>query len=138
MRAKTQRLWILITSLLCLVFALGLILYAFQENITFFYTPSDIQVKEISPLQRIRLGGMVVKESIKRQGLDLTFSVTDFKENINVEFQGIAPDLFQEGKGMVAEGYLIQPGLFKATTLLAKHDENYMPPELAQIKAPLQ
>ncbi len=136
MKAKTQRLWILIVSLLCFVAAIGLILSAFQENITFFYTPSDLKLKDLPTTQRIRMGGVVVKESVQRKGVQLTFQVTDFKEQLGVIFEGIPPDLFREGQGVVAEGYLKEPGLFKATTLLAKHDENYMPPELAQIQVP--
>jgi cytochrome c-type biogenesis protein CcmE len=136
MKAKTQRLWILVVSLACLVAAAGLILYAFQENITFFYKPSELSLKEIPAGQRIRLGGMVVQDSVSRKGLQLNFAVTDYSEQVQVEFEGIAPDLFREGQGVVAEGYLVQPGLFRAVTLLAKHDENYMPPELAQIKQP--
>jgi cytochrome c-type biogenesis protein CcmE len=79
---------------------------------------------------------MVVQDSVSRKGLQLNFAVTDYSEQVQVEFEGIAPDLFREGQGVVAEGYLVQPGLFRAVTLLAKHDENYMPPELAQIKQP--
>jgi cytochrome c-type biogenesis protein CcmE len=135
MKAKTQRLWILTGSLACLMTAAGLILYAFQENITFFYTPSDLAAKHVPSNQLIRLGGMVVKDSVMREGIDLRFTVTDFNEETKVEFQGIAPDLFREGQGVVAEGYLLHPKLFKATSLLAKHDENYMPPELATMKA---
>ena len=111
-------------------------LYAFQENITFFYTPSDLIGKSLPPQQRIRLGGMVEAGSMKRQGIDLSFTVTDFKQQVQVQYQGIAPDLFREGQGVVAEGYVVGPGLFKAMTLLAKHDENYMPPELSKIQVP--
>lgn len=118
--------------------AVGLILYGFQENITFFYTPSDLALKTLPPQQRIRLGGMVEQGSVQRDGVNLTFTVTDYKQAMRVNFQGIAPDLFREGQGVVAEGYVTAPGIFKATTLLAKHDENYMPPELAQIKEPQQ
>ncbi len=136
MKAKTQRLWILCASLLCIASAVGIMLYAFQENITFFYTPSDLIGKSLPPQQRIRLGGMVEAGSMKRQGIDLSFTVTDFKQQVQVQYQGIAPDLFREGQGVVAEGYVVGPGLFKATTLLAKHDENYMPPELSKIQVP--
>jgi len=136
MKPKTQRLWILCTSLLCIASAVGIMLYAFQENITFFYTPSDLIGKSLPPQQRIRLGGMVEAGSMKRQGIDLSFTVTDFKQQVQVQYQGIAPDLFREGQGVVAEGYVVGPGLFKAMTLLAKHDENYMPPELSKIQVP--
>lgn len=133
MKAKTQRLWILVASLACIVVAVGLMLLAFQENITFFYAPSDLTIKQVPLQQRIRLGGMVEKGSIVRQGTTIKFAVTDFKTSVPVEFEGIAPDLFREGQGVVAEGYLTSPGYFKASTLLAKHDENYMPPELANM-----
>lgn len=134
MQAKTQRTYILVFSLTCILTAIGLTLYALSDNITFFYTPSDLKSKNVAIHQNVRLGGMVVQNSVLRDGLLLKFMLTDFKEQINIEFEGIAPDLFREGQGIVAEGYLKEDGWFKANTLLAKHDENYMPPELSTLE----
>lgn len=136
LKAKTQRLWILGVSLACLTLATGLILYSLQENITFFFTPSELDSKKLSSQKRIRLGGIVEKNSLRQEGLNISFNITDFKATLKVHFQGIPPDLFKEGQGVVAEGYLVHPNLFEAKTLLAKHDENYMPPELAHLKLP--
>lgn len=110
----------------------SLVLYALRQNINLFYTPSQIISGEAPLSRRIRLGGMVEKDSLQRgQNLEISFRVTDFKENIKVEYRGILPDLFREGQGVVALGQLKSNQIFVADEILAKHDENYMPPEVA-------
>ena len=111
--------------------AAALVLNAFQSNLVFFFSPSQVIAKE-APLERaFRIGGMVESGSLKRQndGLTVRFNVTDTVKTIPVVFTGILPDLFKEGKGVVAQGKLGPDGVFRATDVLAKHDENYMPPE---------
>ena len=119
------------------VVALGaitaLVLTAFQENLVFFFTPSQVVAKEAPQGRTFRIGGMVEKGSVKRQGDGVTvqFVVTDTAKSIPVMYTGILPDLFKEGKGVVAQGRIGPDGVFHATEVLAKHDENYMPPEAA-------
>ena len=109
----------------------ALVLNAFQSNLVFFYSPTQIAANE-APLGRtFRLGGLVEKGSLQRDGLVVRFIVTDTVKSIPVRYEGILPDLFKEGKGVVAQGQL-QDGTFHAREVLAKHDENYMPPEAAQ------
>jgi len=121
----------LILGMLGLGVAAGLALYAFNDNIVFFYSPSDVLADHINPGRAIRLGGMVEKDSVKRQG-DLTeFRVTDTANTIGVTYRGLLPDLFREGQGVVTEGTLSPDGHFIAREVLAKHDEKYMPPEVA-------
>ena len=113
--------------------AVGLVLFALEDSIVFFYSPSDVAEKNIRPGQRIRLGGLVAEGSVKR-GKDTTirFSVTDTAKTISVTYTGVLPDLFREGQGVVTEGKLGGDGVFVADNVLAKHDENYMPPEVAE------
>ena len=118
-------------GLAVLAVAAALVLNAFESNLVFFFSPSQVMAKE-APLERaFRIGGMVEAGSVKRQGDGLTvrFNVTDTAMTIPVVFTGILPDLFKEGKGVVAQGKLGSDGVFHATDVLAKHDENYMPPE---------
>ena len=113
--------------------AAALVLNAFQGNVVFFFSPSQIAAKE-APLEKtFRVGGMVEKGSLKRQadGVTVVFVVTDTAQSIPVSYTGILPDLFKEGKGVVAQGRLGPDGVFRASEVLAKHDENYMPPEAA-------
>jgi cytochrome c-type biogenesis protein CcmE len=109
--------------------ALGL--YALNDNIVFFYSPSDVAADHINPGRVIRLGGMVEKDSVKRQGDVTDFRVTDMAKTITVTYRGQLPDLFREGQGVVTEGTLNGDGVFIAREVLAKHDEKYMPPEVA-------
>ncbi len=109
----------------------ALVLNAFQSNLVFFYSPSQIAANEAPQAHTFRLGGMVEKGSVKRDGVNVSFIVTDTAKTIPVRFEGILPDLFKEGKGVVAQGQL-QDGVFVAREVLAKHDENYMPPEAAE------
>ena len=109
----------------------ALVLNAFQSNLVFFYSPSQIAANEAPALRTFRLGGMVEKGSVKRDGVSVSFIVTDTAKTIPVRYEGILPDLFKEGKGVVAQGQL-KDGVFLAREVLAKHDENYMPPEAAE------
>ena len=130
---RKQRRGVLIgTCLVVLGVAVGLVLYAMRDSIVFFYSPSDIAKMEIGPGQRIRLGGLVETGSVKRdQGTTVHFSVTDGAKVMPVTYTGVLPDLFREGQGVVTEGWVQPDGTFKADNVLAKHDENYMPPEVA-------
>jgi cytochrome c-type biogenesis protein CcmE len=109
----------------------ALVLNAFQSNLVFFYSPSQIAANEAPAARTFRLGGMVEKGSVKRDGVSVSFTVTDTAKTVPVRFEGILPDLFKEGKGVVAQGQL-KDGVFVAREVLAKHDENYMPPEAAE------
>jgi cytochrome c-type biogenesis protein CcmE len=111
--------------------ATALVLNAFQSNLVFFYTPTQIDAKEVPSGRTFRLGGLVVAGSVKRDGVKVAFEVTDTAKTVPVQFSGILPDLFKEGKGVVAQGQL-ENGVFQAKEVLAKHDENYMPPEAAE------
>jgi cytochrome c-type biogenesis protein CcmE len=128
---QRQRLQLIILVTVLLSAGFGLTLYALRQNINLFYTPTDV-MRGTLPLQhRIRVGGLVEKNSVKRDGLMVRFSITDNRESMVVHYQGVLPDLFREGQGIVAEGQLRAQGRFVAERVLAKHDENYMPPEVA-------
>ena len=132
MTRKQKRLAVIGGGLAVLGLAAGLVLYAISDTIVFFIVPSEVAAKGIAPGQRIRLGGLVEQGSIKRgEGTTVTFSVTDLKKSITVTFSGQLPDLFREGQGVVTEGVLDPSGGFRADTVLAKHDENYMPKDVA-------
>lgn len=128
---KHQRLLLILGALVGLGVTAALMLVAFEENLVFFYMPSDLLHKKISPEQRIRVGGLVEPHSLVHEGEKVTFKVTDQKESLEVTYQGLLPDLFREGQGVVAEGYLLKPSVFHAESVLAKHDETYMPKEVA-------
>ena len=131
MTRKQKRLSIILAGLAVLGIAAGLVLYALRDTIVFFYTPSEISEKGVQPGQRLRLGGLVEKDSWKKgQGTLNTFVVTDTLKAIEVTYDGQLPDLFREGQGVVAEGVLDPSGRFIADTVLAKHDEKYMPKDL--------
>ncbi|MFM8748322.1 MAG: cytochrome c maturation protein CcmE [Aestuariivirga sp.] len=133
MTRKQKRLSLILGGLAVLGLAAGLVLYALSGTITFFHTPSDLAETGVKPGQRIRLGGMVEQGSVnKGPGTLTTFVVTDQIGAITVSYNGILPDLFREGQGVVTEGKLQEDGSFVADTVLAKHDENYMPRELAE------
>ncbi len=131
---RKQRRGVLIgVSLGVLMVAVGLVLFALRDSIVFFHTPSDISEKQIPAGERFRLGGLVAAGSVKRgEGAKVDFAVTDTLNTIEVTYEGVLPDLFREGQGVVAEGKLTPAGLFVADTVLAKHDETYMPPEVAK------
>jgi len=138
MTRKRRRLYILGLFLLGLGTATALTLTAFQDNLVFFYSPSDLAAKQIPPERTFRLGGLVEVGSIARGGADsgrtveVRFAITDLEKSVPVLYAGILPDLFREGQGVIANGKLGTDGVFRARELLAKHDENYMPPEVAE------
>ncbi len=111
--------------------AAALVLAAFQKNLVFFFTPSQVAANEAPQGRSFRIGGMVVPGSLKREGVNVEFTVTDTAKSMRVTYRGQLPDLFREGKGVVAQGQLGADGMFRASEVLAKHDENYMPPEAA-------
>lgn len=132
MTRKQTRLTIILASLAVLGVAAGLVLYAISDTIVFFYTPSEITEKAVKPGTRLRLGGLVEKGSVvKVSGTSTSFIVTDKVANLKVSYTGLLPDLFRDGQGVVAEGAIGADGVFVADTVLAKHDENYMPKEVA-------
>ncbi len=132
MTRKKKRLSLILGGLAVLGLAAGLVLYALSGTITFFHTPSDLTETGVQPGQRIRLGGMVEEGTVKKGPGTLTsFGVTDTIKTVTVTYDGILPDLFREGQGVVTEGKLQTDGSFVADTVLAKHDENYMPRDLA-------
>ena len=133
MTRKQKRLTMILGGLSVIGIAMGFILFALSGTITFFHTPSDLGETGVKPGQRIRLGGMVEDGSVKKTGGTITtFSVTDQIKAVTVSYNGILPDLFRAGQGVVTEGTLQPDGTFVADTVLAKHDENYMPRELAE------
>ncbi|MAZ03165.1 MAG: cytochrome c maturation protein CcmE [Sneathiella sp.] len=132
MTRKKRRLYFVLAGMIVLSIAAALVLMSFQDSLVFFRSPSDLVEKPISPGRNFRLGGLVEEGSIDSQGVTHRFRVTDLNETVPVTFDGLLPDLFREGQGVVAEGSLTEEGLFVATNVLAKHDENYMPPEVAE------
>jgi len=144
MKLKTQRLFKV--SLLLIIFLIGcsVLFYNLRNNLVFFFSPSEILEKKITSMENIRLGGMVKKGSVKKKETEIgekkvqetIFTITDFEKEIAVYYIGILPDLFSEGQGVVVEGNLINENKFNARIVLAKHDENYMPPELDNIAKP--
>jgi cytochrome c-type biogenesis protein CcmE len=137
-RPKHQRLVLAVLAIAALVGAVLLAMWGLQDRAAYFVTPSDIAAGKAAPDQAMRLGGMVVKGSLERDGDGLTvrFTVSDTKAETPVVYRGITPDLFREGSGVVAEGRLDPNGLFVADNILAKHDERYMPPQMANEAAP--
>lgn len=130
---RKQRRSVLIGGCMAvLAVAVGLVLFALSDSIVFFYSPSDVMAKELAPGQRFRLGGLVEDGSVVRnRGTTVRFVITDKAKDLPVTYTGVLPDLFREGQGVVAEGMLGPDGVFQADKVLAKHDENYMPPEVA-------
>jgi cytochrome c-type biogenesis protein CcmE len=135
---KRRRLYALVSGGAMLAIAAALVLTAFEDSIVFFYSPSDLNKKQasaerIKPGQLLRIGGLVEEGSVSRapDGVTNLFTVTDLKQTVKVAYKGILPDLFREGQGIVSAGSLRPDGLFVATEVLAKHDEKYMPPEVA-------
>ncbi len=135
MTRKKRRLYFVGAGMTMLFAAAALVMTAFQDNLVFFYSPSDLQEKTLAADQRFRLGGMVEEGTVEKAGDTIRFKVTDYAASTPVSFTGLLPDLFREGQGVVAEGRLGPDGVFIATEVLAKHDENYMPPEVADALA---
>lgn len=132
MTPKRRRLWMLVGSLAVLGVAAALVLTALNDNIVFFYSPTQLAEKKPGPAQRLRIGGLVEQGSVQKQGQEVRFVVTDMAKTVPVVYRGLLPDLFREGQGVIAEGTLGADGVFVAREVLAKHDENYMPPEVAK------
>ncbi len=134
MKPKRRRLTVLLLGLLGVGAAAALALTAFQDNLVFFYSPSDVAAKSIPSERRFRLGGLVEEKSVLRlpDNKTVQFRVTDLTNTLPVTFTGALPDLFREGQGVVAEGKLRPDGVFVASEVLSRHDENYMPPEVAE------
>jgi cytochrome c-type biogenesis protein CcmE len=133
MSARSRRLWWLLLGLSALGAATALVMNAFQSNLVFFFSPSQVAAKEAPVGRSFRVGGLVQEGSVVRepQGLTVRFVVTDTAHTVPVSYTGLLPDLFNEGKGVVAQGRLGTDGVFRADQVLAKHDENYMAPEAA-------
>ena len=133
MKPRHKRIALIIAGLAILGIAVTLVLNAFRSNLVFFFTPTQVVAHEAPQGRNFRIGGLVEKGSVKRQpdGVTVRFVVTDTAKSVPVTFTGILPDLFKEGKGVVAQGKLGADGVFAASEVLAKHDENYMPPEAA-------
>jgi cytochrome c-type biogenesis protein CcmE len=131
MKPRQKRLALAAGIVAAVGVAAALVLNAFQSNLVFFYSPSQVAAHEAPEARTFRLGGLVEKGTLKRDGTKASFIVTDTAKSIEVKYEGILPDLFKEGKGVVAQGQL-QGGVFVAREVLAKHDENYMPPEAAE------
>jgi len=133
MTPKRRRLSIVVIGLVMLGTAAALVLTAFEDNLVFFFSPTDLRAKELGPDRRIRVGGLVETGSFEKSadGLVATFRITDLQNAVAVTYKGVLPDLFREGQGIVAEGRMVG-GTFNASEVLAKHDENYMPKEVAE------
>ena len=131
MTRKKKRLALIATALSIFGLAIGLTLYSLRDSIVFFYGPTEYLAKAPAPGTRLRIGGLVEKGSFKKQGETVQFAVTDMKHQVQVAYTGLLPDLFREGQGAVVEGIVEQNGTFLADSVLAKHDERYMPKEVA-------
>jgi len=131
---RKQRLYVVLSILFGTAMAAFLVFKGLSENINLFYSPSDLKKEKISVDNQIRVGGMVKKDSINKESnsLRITFVITDFEEDLLITYEGILPDLFSEEAGIVAKGKINEQGIFIANEVLAKHDENYMPPEVAK------
>ena len=131
-RKVKLRFFFIFLAIVTLASSIFLILKSLEENVVYFKSPSEIKIDAEIDKKKMRVGGMVKRNSIKIESQDVKFVITDFKNEINVVYSGAVPNLFQEGKGVVAEGYLKDRNFFLATKILAKHDENYMPPEVKE------
>ena len=131
MKPRHKRLASIAIGVAALGIAAALVLNAFEKNLVFFFTPSQIAANEAPQGKTFRIGGMVQAGSVKREGVEVRFVVTDTAKHVPVIYSGALPDLFREGKGVVAQGRVGPDGVFQASEVLAKHDENYMPPEAA-------
>ena len=132
MKRRHKRIVFICASLAALTLGAFLVLRALNSNVAFYVDPSDLATKHIPPDKTIRVGGLVEKGSIMRNGLTTRFTITDTATRVPVVFEGITPDLFKDGRGCVVEGQMQSDGTFRASKVMAKHDENYMPPEAGQ------
>ncbi len=126
------RFFFVILILLSLILSVFLVLKSLEENVVYFKSPTDLKLIGKIDKNKIRIGGMVKENSIQISSKEVNFIITDFENEINVTYSGVLPNLFSEGKGVVAEGYLKDRSFFEASKILAKHDENYMPPEVKE------
>ncbi len=131
MKPRHKRMALIAGGVAVLGVCTTLLLNAFDDNLVFFFSPSDVAAAKAPKDRTFRIGGVVEQGSVKRDGIMVSFRVTDTAHTVNVSYQGILPDLFREGQGVVANGKLGTDGVFRASEVLAKHDENYMPPEAA-------
>ncbi len=131
MTRKRQRLYFVVSGMIILSLAAALVLFAFDDSLVFFQSPTDLKEKPQTAGVTFRLGGLVEEGSVVKDGVVTSFRVTDLENTVAVRFKGLLPDLFREGQGVVTEGSLNDSGEFVANSVLAKHDENYMPPEVA-------
>src|SRR5216683_1245296 len=134
MTRKRRRLYSVLAGVAALGVAAFLVLSAFSDNLVFFYSPTDLKTKPVPVARQLRIGGLVETDSVTRaaDGKTVGFRVTDGANTVGVTYTGSLPDLFREGQGVVAEGMMQRDGVFRASNVLAKHDENYMPPEVAE------
>ena len=134
MTRKRRRLYVVGLAMVSLGVATALVLTAFEGSIVYFYSPTDLVEKQVPADTRLRIGGLVEKDSVRRLdgGIRVEFRVTDLVHTVPVSYRGVLPDLFREGQGVIAEGRLGRDGVFLASEILAKHDETYMPPEVAE------
>lgn len=135
MKPRHKRMAVIVVSVVGFTVAALFVLNAFRSNLVFFYSPSEVLAGEAPRAQRFRVGGLVVQGSVKKNGASVDFIVTDMNAKISVHYEGILPDLFREGQGIVAQGRLMANNRFVADEVLAKHDEKYMPPEVADALA---
>lgn len=135
MKPRHKKMAVIVVSVVGFTVAALFVLNAFRSNLVFFYSPSEVLAGEAPRAQRFRVGGLVVQGSVKKSGASVDFVVTDMNAKISVHYEGILPDLFREGQGIVAQGRLMANNRFVADEVLAKHDENYMPPEVADALA---
>ena len=131
-RKVKLRFFFIILLLITLTLSIFLILKSLEENVVYFKSPTDVQLIYENKNEKIRIGGIVKKDSLEITKKEVKFIITDFKNEINVTYSGVVPNLFSEGKGVVAEGFLKDKNFFQASKILAKHDENYMPPEVKE------
>jgi cytochrome c-type biogenesis protein CcmE len=131
MTRKGKRLVLIAGALTVLGVAAGLMLFALRDNIVFFFTPAQLAEKHVAPGTRLRIGGLVKEGTVVKNGRDVSFTITDHTKDLPVTYTGLLPDLFREGQGVVADGTLTNDGAFRADSVLAKHDERYMPREVA-------
>ena len=134
MTRKKRRLTVVLLGMVTLGAATALVLFAFEDNLVFFFSPTELAARQVGPELRVRLGGLVEEQSTQRapDGITISFRITDLVAAVPVRFTGVLPDLFREGQGVVVEGRLGPDGVFVADSVLAKHDENYMPSEVAE------
>jgi cytochrome c-type biogenesis protein CcmE len=131
MTRKQRRLYFVLLGLLALGVAVALVLTAISDSLVYFHTPSDVAAKKVGEGRRVRIGGLVEQGSVVKDGATVRFGITDTANTVTATYTGVLPDLFREGQGVVAEGRMEKDGVFHAAEVLAKHDENYMPKEVA-------